>query len=281
MAYNKKKKKPSDFATALTSKQRRFCELYLRYDKDEIRAYVKAGYSSSKKNLATAARRLLENPKVERYIDELADDAPDLDDLGKLSPRQALFVIEYLQDFNAGKAYKRSRYGKSKKANMANTAWSVLRNPAVKKALANIIRRRFKFLRLTESELLTQLARIIMFDPRDLYNEDGSLKQITELDDDAVAALQSMEVLPQKDKKGKYVEVKKINFASRIKAIELYGKYLSMWQDNINLNANVKAGVLVVPGTQDQWSEVVKAQNQLLSQRNAINKDEGQVIDLK
>ena len=268
-----KKLKKLEKSNGLTPKQRKFCEYFLKYQ-DEYKAYKKAGYSGTGDN-KIYARKLLQRNDIRDYIGYLEGTESTMEELEDLTARQARFVIEYLQDFNQAAAKRRVGYSKK------NTSQSLLRHPKIKKAIRNILKRKFRFLQLTEQDLLTQLARIIFFDPRDLYDEKGKLIPITELDDDAVTALQSMEVLPQRDEKGKYIEVKKIRFASRIKAIELYGRFLSMWQDNVNLNAKIKAGVMIVPGVQGEWGEVVKRQNELIARQNALSKDEEQIADLE
>jgi len=258
-----------DAKGSLTVRQARFCRLYVKYN-DEFKAYKKAGYKGNG-YAAYYARRLLKLPQVQRYIDELTGASPALEDIDELTDRQARFVIEYLQDFNESRAAKRAGY----KGSVA-----LLNTPKVKAALKNIIRRRFRFLQLTQSDLLTQLARIITFDPRELFDINGELRNIRNLDDDTVAAIEGVDVninkLGGKKSKG-YSEVKSIKVASKIKAIELYGRYLSMWQDNLNVRAQMAvAGVMQVPGMADGvefWKKIVKQQDQLVS--NMMNKQSG------
>lgn len=47
---------------------------------------------------------------------------------------------------------------------------------------------------LTTDRVLQELSRIALFDPRKLFHEDGSMKQLRELDDDTAAALASVEL---------------------------------------------------------------------------------------
>ena len=46
--------------------------------------------------------------------------------------------------------------------------------------------------------MLKELARIAFFDRRKLYREDGSLKSMHELDDDAAAGLSGMHMVETK-----------------------------------------------------------------------------------
>jgi phage terminase small subunit len=47
---------------------------------------------------------------------------------------------------------------------------------------------------ISVDRVLQELARIAFFDPRKLFNHDGSLKDITELDADTAAAIASVEI---------------------------------------------------------------------------------------
>lgn len=247
----------------LTTRQKRFCEYYLKSG-DEYKAYRKAGYNG-KGDAKFYARKLLKESHVQNYLDEITGSKAAVEDIDDLNPRQAMFVIEYLQDFNATAAAKRAGY---------YGAVDLMRQRKVRQAMKNIIQRKFRFTQLSQNDLLTQLARIIMFDPRDLYDDLGNLKDITELEDDVVSAIEQIEVIPRRDQSGSWVDVKNIKAASKLKAIELYGKYYSMWHDNFNFKALV-AGVMQVPGiagSSEEWNKIVKMQTQLLEaqqQRNA------------
>ena len=54
--------------------------------------------------------------------------------------------------------------------------------------------RRLENAGLDRERMLVELSRIMFADPRKYYHKDGRLKKITELDDDAAAALASMDV---------------------------------------------------------------------------------------
>jgi phage terminase small subunit len=48
---------------------------------------------------------------------------------------------------------------------------------------------------MTTEDIVRTLAQALYFDPRKLFNADGSLKAMSELDEDAAAALVSIEVV--------------------------------------------------------------------------------------
>lgn len=82
---------------------------------------------------------------------------------------------------------------------------------------------------LTTERTLREIARLAYSDPRRLYNPDGSLKLIHELDDDAAATIASVEVdVLREDGKavGETVKVKQWDKNSALeKAMKFHGLY--------------------------------------------------------
>lgn len=52
-------------------------------------------------------------------------------------------------------------------------------------------------LQITTETVLREVARLALFDPRKLFNADGSPKSITDLDDDTAAAIAGLEVVEE------------------------------------------------------------------------------------
>ncbi len=118
----------------------------------------------------------------------------------ELTPKQARFVDEYLVDLNATAAARRAGYS-------ARTAHSIgeenLRKPEIQEAVQARMKDRQNRTEITADRVLKELARVAFFDPRKLFNPDGSPKPINELDDDTAAALAGMDVLEEFDGSGK------------------------------------------------------------------------------
>jgi len=114
----------------------------------------------------------------------------------KTAAHDAAFVEHYLGSLprNALQAYKKLHPNVSD-----NTAGvegcKLLKKPNV----AAVIEARIKELQakyeLTSDDVMRSLSQALHFDPRKLYKPDGSLKSITDLDDDTVMALGSVEVV--------------------------------------------------------------------------------------
>ena len=90
---------------------------------------------------------------------------------------------------------------------------------------------------LTTESVIKSLAQAVHFDPRKMFNEDGSIKAITDLDDDTAAALAGFEVMEEKgsgDDRGKVVGyTKKVKWLDKNTAREQAMKHLGLYlEDN-------------------------------------------------
>ena len=157
---------------------------------------------------------------------------------------QKRFCDEYLIDFNAPRAYK-AAYKSCRKDETANVNGSkLLRNTKVQEYIAEKQQEMQERNKITQDTIIQELAKIALFNIKDIYNEDGTLKKVTELDDDTAKAISGVKIL-QKAGAMKII-LSKTN--DKTKALELLGKHLGMFKENVNLtqdkpfevNINVK-----------------------------------------
>ena len=250
----------------LTYKQRKFAEFYVQFNEDWYRAYKRAGFKGTNGS-QYYAKQLLENEGIKAYIDELRGLTVDTEDLEGLTVKQMLFFMYYCQHHDKVRAYKEAGFkGKDEYAHIY--AAQVMEHPKVKAALTNIIKKRVHFLALTEGDILLELSKIIMFDLRDIYDDSGDLLPMSEWDDDAAAVVSSITTLPKKFN-GEFTETLSVRKWDKMKAIELYGKFLSMWKENIQWRGELnvhRTGVLEVPGmakSLEEWEKFAKLQDKL------------------
>lgn len=89
-------------------------------------------------------------------------------------------------------------------------------------------------LQINTETVLREVARLALFDPRKLFNADGSPKSIADLDDDTAAAIAGIEVLEEFDGSGKDRKfigyTKKYRVAEKNAALEKLMKYLGMFE---------------------------------------------------
>lgn len=157
---------------------------------------------------------------------------------------QKRFCDEYLIDFNATRAYK-AAYKSCRKDETANVNGSkLLRNTKVQEYIAEKQQEMQERNKITQDTIIQELTKIALFNIKDIYNEDGTLKKVTELDDDTAKAISGVKIL-QKAGAMKII-LSKTN--DKTKALELLGKHLGMFKENVNLtqdkpfevNINVK-----------------------------------------
>jgi phage terminase small subunit len=91
-----------------------------------------------------------------------------------------------------------------------------------------------------------------------LFREDGSLKPITELDDDTAAALASMEIERRYEHYAKGQArntrtVTKIKFADTVRALELLGRHLKLFTDKLEVSR--------LEGLAERLAEIRKRKN--------------------
>ena len=105
----------------------------------------------------------------------------------KLTPKRAAFVEEFACDMNATQAAIRAGYSVKTAKEQATR---LLSNVHVAAEIAKGRAARSERTGITADRVLQELARIAFFDVRKLLNDDGSMKPISEIDDDTRAASQ-------------------------------------------------------------------------------------------
>lgn len=86
---------------------------------------------------------------------------------------------------------------------------------------------------LTTESVIKSLAQAVHFDPRKMFNADGSLKAVHELDDDTAAALAGFEVTEIGEKGGVIGCTKKVKWLDKNTAREQAMKHLGLYlEDN-------------------------------------------------
>jgi len=153
----------------------------------------------------------------------------------KLTVKQEKFCLVYFQCGDASEAY-RQVYDckKMKPATINRTAHELLKNPKIAARIEELRSAAAEKAVLTESRVLEEAARIGLCDSRKLFNEDGALKAIHELDADVASAIAAVEVEELFENNGEGREhvgrVKKIKMWDKNSALEQLFKHLGMYE---------------------------------------------------
>lgn len=157
--------------------------------------------------------------------------------MSNLSPKHRRFVAEYLKDQNSTQAAIRSGYS-AKNADVVGPR--LLGNVGVRAAIDAALATITQKAEVTKERILKALLNVAELDPRKLYNSDGTMKAISELPDEVALAIASME---SDDSDG---EIKKMKFCDKVKALELLGKHVKLFEEVSPLNG-VPMVINIVP----------------------------------
>lgn len=117
-----------------------------------------------------------------------------------MTPKQAAFCREFLVDKNATQAAIRAGYSAKTAGQIGEQLLKKLEiRQAIDSALGDLAAR----VGITAEMVMRERKRLATFDPRKLFDADGSPKPIQDLDDDTAAALAGIEVLEEFEGTGK------------------------------------------------------------------------------
>lgn len=149
---------------------------------------------------------------------------------GELTEKQQRFVEEYLIDLNATQAAIRSGYS----ANTADQQGSrMLTNVKVQNEISKAMAERSKRTGVNQDRVVQELARIAFVKMTDVVNADGKIRP--DACDDDLACIESVKYKRSDTDTGSSEE-REIKIASKLKALELLGKHLGMWNDKLDVN---------------------------------------------
>lgn len=167
-----------------------------------------------------------------------------------LTPKQAIFIAEYLVDGNATRAAIAAGYSE-KTAEAAGSR--LLRNVKVSRTLAERNARRVEKLDITAARTLSELAKLSYFDPGRLFDELGKLVPVHKLDEVTRAAVESVEIDPDTGR------IRKIVMAKKGQNLERLGRYQKLFTDRIEHDGRVTLEQLVCGlGDADGRGEVLE-----------------------
>lgn len=158
--------------------------------------------------------------------------------MSKISEKYAIFVKAYRVDRNASKAAIAAGYAK---AGAGVTGHRLLKNPKIRAEIERQDAELNEKLDLSVEWVVKRLMWRAGFDVRAFYHDDGTLREVVELDDETAYALQGVEIekLYQHFGKGQAQDkgtLTKIKFADRDKALELLGRHLKMFTDKVEVS---------------------------------------------
>lgn len=150
--------------------------------------------------------------------------------MAQLTDRRQKFVDEYLMDLNATQAAIRAGYS----ARTANEqAARLLANVSIQEEIGKKMAERSKRTGVNQDRVILELAKIAFVNMTDVVDECGRIKECAK--DEDLSCIESIKYKKSDTDTGSSVE-REVKVASKIKALELLGKHLGMWNDKIDVN---------------------------------------------
>lgn len=149
---------------------------------------------------------------------------------GKLTKRQQLFIDEYLIDLNATQAAIRAGYS-AKTADQQGSR--MLANVKVQQAVAEAMAARSKRTGVNQDRVVLELAKLAFVKMTDLVDSHGRIRD--DATDDDLACIESVKYKSSESDTWSSVE-REVKISSKLKALELLGKHLGMWNDKLDVN---------------------------------------------
>jgi len=152
--------------------------------------------------------------------------------MGKLTPKQSAFVQEYLVDLNATQAAIRAGYKAKTARQIAAENLSKLN---IQSAIQEGMQKREQRTEITQDKVIEQLAKIAFLDIKDVvtWADKEGIKIRPSEEVDGTVLTEVSETLSE----GGWT--KKVKMSDRMRALEMLGKHLGMFKENIQLSGAI------------------------------------------
>jgi len=163
-------------------------------------------------------------------------------DINSIPYRQRAFVLEYLKDpTNATAAAIKAGYSKKTARNIAA---NLLTKVHIRTLIEQKVNKPLEKLEISADRVILELARIAFADSAKLYDDEGNLKHIKDLDEHTRAAVSAVEMedYVTKGKKGNITKSKpkKIKMTDKSSSLNLLGKYYKLFTDRVEHTGKIK-----------------------------------------
>lgn len=162
--------------------------------------------------------------------------------MAKLTQKQQRFIDEYLIDLNATQAAIRAGYS----VKTANEQGSQnLAKLSIQQAIAERMAERSKRTGVNQDRVVLELAKIAFVKMTDVVDGNGKIK--ADATEDDLSCIESIKYKHSDTDTGYSVE-REVKVGSKLKALELLGKHLGMWNDK--LDVNITQPIVITGGDQ-------------------------------
>ena len=162
--------------------------------------------------------------------------------MAKLTEKQQRFVDEYLIDLNATQAAIRAGYSVK---TAQEQGYQLLQKTSVQQAISEAMAERNKRTGVNQDRVVLELAKIAFLKMTDVVDSHGQI--IEGASEDDLSCIESIKYKHSESETGSSTE-REVKAASKLKALELLGKHLGMWNDKLDVNITAP---IVISGEND------------------------------
>jgi phage terminase small subunit len=162
----------------------------------------------------------------------------------ELTPKQEAFAQKYVELGNASEAYRQSYDAQNMSPEAIRVeACRLLQHPIVSLTVVNLQDQHRHRHSVTIDRVVAEYVKLAFLDIRKVFDEDGNLKPIHEMDDDTAAAISGLEVEKVISKivgEDLQSHTHKIKLSDKKGALDSLAKYLGMFNDGVTLNVSTQ-----------------------------------------
>ncbi|MDP4109602.1 MAG: terminase small subunit [Bacillota bacterium] len=159
--------------------------------------------------------------------------------LQKLTAKQQRFAEEFLVDLNASQAAIRAGYSAR---SAYESAHQNMQNPRVRAYLDQMMAKLSRRTGVSQERIVRELARVAFVNAADVIDfSTASVSSQASSDDTAAIAAIKVKNTPTSEGECSDCEIKLLD---KLKALELLGKHMGMFTDNVNISADMGVQIL-------------------------------------
>jgi len=178
--------------------------------------------------------------------------------VGKFTSKQQRFVDEYLVDHNATQATIRAGYS-AKRADAIG--YDLLRKPEIQAAIQEALQKQQARTEITADWTLKEIHKLAKFNAKKLFNSDGSLIPIQDLDDDTAACIGGIDVSQSFSGSGedRQVEtIKKVKIWDKGQALDKLAKHFGLYAEDNKRGVNEETLNLILASMPPEMAADIK-----------------------
>lgn len=162
-----------------------------------------------------------------------------------LTKKQKRFVEEYLIDLNATQAAIRAGYSvdAAKEIGCEN-----LTKPNIATEISKALAERSRRTGINQDRVINELAKIAFVKMSDIVDEQCRIRKDAKEED--LGCIESIKVKTSTSANMKSVE-REVKLSPKLKALELLGRHLGMWNDKIDINADMELNINIDYGGEE------------------------------